>query len=313
MRVLFIILSLGLVFASCTKNESTVDFPTHDSKLVVNGKFGTDSNWRFQLSKSVSMIDTTQDLMISSATIKIYEEDSLIETLTDDDLNIYRRGIYQSADKYPEAGKNYRVEVSKKGFETAIGSSYLDDPIAIKSLDIDMANVRLEGDKKEDWFWYTGDITLKVTIDDPVGNNYYEILAYKVDTFYEREGFEDNIDSSAPMLTTQMVYLQTIDPSAKMKYGSSVLFEDALFDGTQKEFVLTGYYYGESETDNIFVQVRSISHEYYLYETTFHDFVENDGVPLAEPVQVFNNITNGFGVFAGYSSYYDTLFVDFRD
>ena len=33
------------------------------------------------------------------------------------------------------------------------------------------------------------------------------------------------------------------------------------------------------------------------------------GNPFVEPVQVYENITNGYGIFAGYSSYKDSIVV----
>ncbi len=39
----------------------------------------------------------------------------------------------------------------------------------------------------------------------------------------------------------------------------------------------------------------------YLYRRSIDDYENAQGDPFAEPVQVYSNIENGYGIFAGFS------------
>ena len=43
----------------------------------------------------------------------------------------------------------------------------------------------------------------------------------------------------------------------------------------------------------------NISKSYYYYRTSLELYVDAPRNPFAQPVQVFSNINNGFGIFAG--------------
>jgi hypothetical protein len=57
----------------------------------------------------------------------------------------------------------------------------------------------------------------------------------------------------------------------------------------------------------LLTELRSISKEYYDYQTSLNEYWNADGNPFAQPVQVFTNIENGFGIFAGFGKSSDTL------
>ena len=51
----------------------------------------------------------------------------------------------------------------------------------------------------------------------------------------------------------------------------------------------------------LIVTVRTVSKDYYLYKTTGDLQDETSGSPFAQPVNAYQNVVNGFGIFAGYS------------
>jgi len=53
----------------------------------------------------------------------------------------------------------------------------------------------------------------------------------------------------------------------------------------------------------------SVSEDYYKYNVTLAKYEQTQGDPFAQPVQVYSNIENGFGIFGGYSSFSDTLII----
>ena len=49
----------------------------------------------------------------------------------------------------------------------------------------------------------------------------------------------------------------------------------------------------------IYLRLYSITEEYFRYIQTLNLFEKDFGDPLTNPVQVFSNVTGGFGIFAG--------------
>jgi hypothetical protein len=86
----------------------------------------------------------------------------------------------------------------------------------------------------------------------------------------------------------------------------NLLFDDRLFDGD--EYVLSVSCQEARPTEKFPEQVflykmslRSLSSAYYNYRVTYNLQQETKGDPFAQPVQVFNNIQNGYGIFAAFS------------
>ena len=50
--------------------------------------------------------------------------------------------------------------------------------------------------------------------------------------------------------------------------------------------------------------------DYFKYKLSLEKYQETAGDPFAQPVQVYSNVENGFGIFGGYSVYRDTLFFE---
>ena len=47
------------------------------------------------------------------------------------------------------------------------------------------------------------------------------------------------------------------------------------------------------------IYLHNISKSYYYYRTSLELYQNTSGNPFAQPVQVYSNIENGFGIFAG--------------
>ena len=64
----------------------------------------------------------------------------------------------------------------------------------------------------------------------------------------------------------------------------------------------------ELQTLTLSIYLHNISKSYYYYRISLELYQNASGNPFAQPVQVFSNIENGFGVFAGSQiNYFDLL------
>ncbi len=103
-------------------------------------------------------------------------------------------------------------------------------------------------------------------------------------------------------------------------YPRDLLFSDKLINGLKKEIKVNIYPPAYSSPNGeraylidpyytFIVHFRSISENYYKYKKTLirHMACKDGGVFGCEPVEMYSNIEGGLGIFAGYSSYVDTI------
>ena len=147
---------------------------------------------------------------------------------------------------------------------------------------------------------------VKITFQDSPENDYYVLRLFAhswevdfIDTIYEQ----------------QPVYFSSQNAAIENKndngFYSSTNFTDALFNGDEyvMDVLVDEYYFtGEKEgvrdkgygVDSISIVFSKVSEEYYWYETSYQSFLSSR-YSFAQPVQVYSNIENGHGIFAGYS------------
>jgi len=64
-----------------------------------------------------------------------------------------------------------------------------------------------------------------------------------------------------------------------------------------------------NDENNLNIELFSISKDIYMYLLTFQAQQETEESPFAEPVMVYNNIKDGYGIFAGFSVYKDSILI----
>jgi len=156
--------------------------------------------------------------------------------------------------------------------------------------------------------------------DDPDEENFYEVkLLLKL-------FFNDSVTN-----TVYQVPIYSYDPVVKneeiLDYSPAILpFSDKLFNGQTKtiDFLyhppwlnMSGdgehntYSYGSYR---VIVVFREISQQMYYYRKSMIRHLYNQQTDnfevLGDPVQLWSNIANGYGIFAGYTQYVDTIYVE---
>ena len=122
-----------------------------------------------------------------------------------------------------------------------------------------------------------------------------DTLEYELDTIRQR------------MILTDVVF-QNNGFKSRDEQG---LFTDLLFNGQNKTLEIKipplkkDYVFNENgklnseKTLSLTLYLHNISKSYYYYRTSLELYVDASRNPFAQPVQVFSNINNGFGIFAG--------------
>lgn len=286
-----------LSFLSCRK-EINYKIPDNGRKIVVNSFFNTEDTFKVNLSKSLYILDDAQFSFVQNATVKLYEDDNFVENLFYD-----KSGNYFSNSLKPKAGKNYSLKVLIDNFDEVTASETLPEIVKINS--IDTASVMFVpsgggfgGTEKEEMYEF------KINFDDKIGNNYYMIKIQYVDKF----GYEGDTTTSVYDL-----YINYNDIIVE-KYISSqgaIIFSDKYFEGSQLNLslYLSKWNFYNLNTP-VIVSLFSLSESYYKYVISFEEQNNSSGNPFAEPVQVYNNINNGYGIFAGYSVDKKIIYID---
>ncbi|MBN1950779.1 MAG: DUF4249 domain-containing protein [Bacteroidales bacterium] len=281
-----------LCLFSCEKEVTFREVEVPD-RLVVNSLISPDSLISVHLSHTMSS-KVAALLSIDGATIDLFENNIYLETLV-----VNQNGIYTSQTTRPSFGREYKLEINAQGYETTISSDITPyQKIEIKNLQIIKdAFINEDGNTLNE---------VRYTISDPeFEDNFYEtrvIIAYHSD---------DETSYVIPYMTSK-------DPAILQEadiyyYPESILLEDNLFNGEEKEISLyyrEGICYGCVEP-TIIVELRSISSNFYKYKKSLIRHLNNQSSDIwdgmANPVQLFTNVENGYGIFASYTSDIDSV------
>lgn len=275
-----VIIGLLLVLMGCELIVD-VDIPEEPSRITVNCLFNPDSTWRATLTASSFILRGYPYVPIQNARVIIYDGEHPIDTLA------YAGSDYRS-DKSPAEGQSYSIRVEATGFESVFATSVVPTYTPDVSTEL-KEQVDAEG----------LETVLTVTFyDNPSEENYYELLVfgtadrffwYSSDSIYTTT-FPIPVEVKSPFFREQLIN----------NIGSGLLFRDSFFDDPTIQIELTTYY-NLSNLAEMQVVVRNVTQEYYRYNSTLALQYDSDGNPFAQSVSVYNNIENGFGIFAGHN------------
>ena len=249
-----------------------VDLPEHEPVLVANSLFSPDRLWEVKLNKSKNSLDRESNRAITNATIEIFDGENLVASLTHVDDGIYR----STANETPNIGSTYTLQASAPGFDPIVASDYVPEPVQISSVQTDINS-------------YPFKVTVRFS-DPPNEKNYYQVLVISEDTNGSGELHPVWFESDDLLFQD----LGGVDPG-------DALFDDSLISGKNYSLILKTYPHQVEPMAKMYVMLLSVSESYYNYmkSTKFQeDHGEN---PFSTPIQVYNNIENGLGVFAGYA------------
>ena len=255
--------------------------------LVLNSIFNPDSIFTFRISTTASLLNN-YDTLNENVHFSLYEEDKLIfESLSP--TNLFKTNLK------PMQRKKYTIELKSDNFplikasDSIPGLVPIDNAYMIFPAGVDAFGV------------YIAEACISFT--DPSNlTNYYELLI-----------------SSKPGGTNAWYSDYETNDRVLMNEGdqdyhpTSFFFSDELFNGESYTMRIK-HDVGYSLKDNkltafpIYATLRSVSRTYYLYRKFYTRHAYNqqfqneflDFIFKGEPQNMFTNIENGYGIFAGY-------------
>ncbi|MCT4616273.1 MAG: DUF4249 domain-containing protein [Marinifilaceae bacterium] len=296
---------IGFLFLfSCVETEE----PKIDN-LVINSFFSPSTDFTVQSSNSVSMFDTVTYKQVKAIKPKLYEDDKLLGELSI--KSAYSKPgfaseipeSYSLAGFTPKQGRKYKLELDYNGKKITA------EDVIPEAVDFEISNMRytqLTGEYNDDG------LELSLDFEDKKDEDNFYIIAFNSVEYTDK----DDKQGWAQALG----WMQTDDPSIEYSYyqvgnlstGQRYIFSDKYFDG-EKYTMKIRYSNAVKAGENfgLTIYLMSISKNYYKFIVSYLRQKQNNEDYYAEPTQVFNNIENGFGVFAGFSM--SKKHIDFRN
>ncbi len=263
--------------------------------LVLNSIFHPGSEFSLRFSTTTSPLENYDT--INEYVHLILKEDDIILA----DTNFKSDRI--SFGMLPKSNTRYSVEVSSIGMRTIFTSDSIPNLVNIdEAFLIFPAGVDEYGD-------YLAEANI-CFIDPENETNYYELLIYSGQT--RKSYWHDMYQTSDKVLVNE----------GDLDYHpTSFFFSDELFNG-QRYTMRIKHTIGYSTNNNVFIPtkqfviLRSISKAYYLYRKyytrhAYNQQIQGDFLDLifkGEPQNMYTNITNGYGIFAGYQEITSELY-----
>jgi Domain of unknown function (DUF4249) len=288
---------LGVLLTAC-ENPANFKFDQEPARLVIVSNFTTDQGFHVQVSKSRSPLDNGPTEYINNAKVEIWEGETLKEYLYPANTRSDEAPYYAGSSIQPKIGEVYTIRVEAPGFEPVTAKSAIPERVNLSCLRVENFVENPEG--TEGLIRYNMNLRLCFN-DPPKEKNYYHINIYQRNYQFFREGMDTVLGRE---ISRKLSFQGVKDNAYIANYDGGLLVEDTGRDGLSLEIQVPLNVLVDSKMEilgDIFVELRSVSAEYYLFLSSLSRQRSNREFPFAEPVTLFNNITNGQGVFAGYS------------
>lgn len=307
-KQIFLLIIIGLMTIYSCEKIIDVSLPERDKKIVLNSAITPDSLITVNLSKSLGVFDGGQTEYINNASVKLYSEGIEIEELSlQSNWGQYYSNIY-----HPDLEEQYEIRVEVPGMTSVKAECSIPLPVEIISWDT-ISHINSWGEET---------IKASIKFDDPADfHNYYWFRGITIETFIETDSIGNIIfdDNGNPVLAEYegSFWIDIDQMNSGIDDGSDYLgglfFSDRIINGNSFDLKFEFYpYWREKFYRNVLrvkliIELHSVTKDFFLYASSYSRHINTQGITFLEPSQVYNNISKGFGIFAGYSSSRDSI------
>lgn len=291
-----------ILFSACTKEVGYI-LQESDKIPVIQSIMNPDSIVTVFVAQSTATLESKLDY-VSTATVLLYCDDVLVDTLKYNQVEKYYSKIY------PAAGKKYKIVTYMPNGQMLWGET----TIPTKPI-----NCNPKFTPNVLYFQETqyGKLELKIN-DSSIKSNYYEIILFKSNT-----SIPNNIDIRGSKSYIYEIDQVVINEGDWGYNPQTIFFSDDLFNGKIYDFSYTVHGFGDfisiNGSDTIvinetitkgYIAFKSISYDFYKYRKSYtrHIFnagMQSDGVLnliyIGDPVDMYSNVKGGVGIIASYN------------
>lgn len=288
-RIIFSLVII-VILSSCKKdlfiNEIEYEIPRKEDKIILTARLISGDTVMAHVGVSQYIMNYGGEWNFeidSNFTVKFFKNNSFIGLMKPSSTP-----GYYTINEIVEPQTNYRIEVERDGFEKVIGQCWTPKKPEIENARVDTANQIC---------------ILSIDIlDPPSENEYYAIRTFGTDSIGRKYYHTFAIENPIPGTLITDYSLLPGSNSAYYYQFSELLFSDKYYNGKKITitFKLSLDLTGAQTTPNI--EVHRITESYFEYVKSIQLAMHNDilGV-IGEPVQIYTNIENGYGVIAASS------------
>jgi len=316
-----------VLFLSCEK-EVDVFVEPMETLPILNCIFTDDSILDIKLLLSNSL---TQ---ISEAEISVFEDDTLCYSDSYSELLADKGRSFEKI-----ANKNYEVCIKITDYKDLKAIGHIPSPVKFRISEFE------DSIGYNKYNLLKSSITIEFQ-DPEYQENYYEIsIRRTVDTsslilidttalLFEIDGLtfaeikkKDLVDEQLTIFSSESSIIEegfSDQINGSENFYSALSFSDKLFNGLKKELKIEmfPYYSGSYGTTTYFIpsrkfhiELRSISRDYYLFRKTQRAYYHNLSTfdlwkNPSNYVEIYSNVENGLGLFAGYSAFNETFIIE---
>lgn len=271
-----------LVSLGVTSCETIIDYdlPREDQKLTMDTKLLAGDSISVFIGTTMYPLDNGSPGAPTNATVKIYENGQYLADLTLRD-NFFQGGVpyVYSSSEYIKSGNSYKIEASLEGYETIHAEQFVREAVRIDETYFDASRQELT-----------------FTFNDPeTKDDHYLITIYEAEYSYR---YSYSTRDIAVDFFDQDYF---VDPfGEEEKYGQRGYMSDQYFNGQKKTVTLQipSFYDDEFDDYRYYVELWRITADLYEHERTKSAAFLSEN-PFAEPVQIYSNVANGYGIVGG--------------
>ena len=276
-------LGMALLLGSC---ESYLEWPANVVPKLTIISHLSPGNWEndnIHVYSSKSPLDSSQFYSPYNIRVEITEIESQT-TLTLDSFRVGNKVKFDVPAGFLKAGFSYAIEASAPGFEPVHATTAIPEPSTISDLTI--KNIEIKPSEKHE-FKSIVRYTLEFNIDHQLLNRYYHLV------FYNQYSTDSTLFHIDPELSDEEPFIR--------HYAYGILIDKQDLPPGPLTFNFVDWVVENESLRTVYVELRSISEEYYKYHSSLARQVIVRQDPFAEPVNIFNNIDGGYGNFSGFS------------
>ncbi len=303
-RYIILFVLIAVLFSACYKDIDIFDKENYKPKLGISSIFAADSVVKAWVYRTALPGDFGKDNFLDNATVRLYEDDSLVEKMQYVSLGTY--GYYQSS-YLPQAGHRYKIEVEADG-QVAWAEDSVPQPPVFHVKNLLIKDTSFESyDSTETQMWLNGVVTLELP---GTRDYYYAFTGYSyTDTaknwFSLPLNFGDRFQSGNKKFS--IITLPCQEPVKAIMYTPGFYQSGDL----QINFELGAFAKVENNSVTLYFVVAHLSKNLYQFYRSLETYFSTSNNPFVEPVNIRVNVNNGLGLFAGYSLGVDSIKINF--
>lgn len=303
----FIVCTAVVLFGimSCEK-EVEVKLPKEEPRLVVNALLNNNTVFRVNISKSTGIFDSnSSNTSLSNATVLLYENNNFKDSL-----------LYNSFSELYVAKNNTRVVAGNLYFLKAAAPGFLavetqsKAPVSVPIVNIvKRENVRTDADG-----FQLDEIRLTFNDNAATSDFYLVRLRKPSSSSGNTVQYDENLCLSSSDKDIDR-YAASDPRDIESCFGNEFLMTDKNFNGSQKEIIFFATHTSmmpfvnpvNNRTYKPVIELHHITQDQYRFSKSYNTYLDADGNPFAEPVLIYGNIKNGYGIFSAFSMTRDTI------